>query len=170
MKGCKDMMRLGRLGRALSEQKFADRWGATPPDPTFTVPDIPELPRYPVSLHPSFKPSKAQIFDLDLPQPFKPSTDPLQIWAMGDGMFSLNGVWLPGSLMIFRDMVLQWNVRHPDHIQDYHLDILRYMRPKLEYIIIGTGKTGKNVISQAALRKYQSIGLAIDTCPTVLPK
>lgn len=162
------MIRLGRLVRALADQqKFADRWGTAPSDPGTSLPPIPQLPKYPVYLPSTFNPAKDHVFDLDLPQAFKPSFEPLQIWAMGDGMFSVNGVWVPGSLMVFRDLVLQWDVKHPEHIQDYHLDVLRYMRPKLEYVIIGTGKTGRTVLSQTALRRYQSIGLAIDSCPTV---
>lgn len=163
------MLGVRRVVRCLADTpKFADRWGTQPVQPEFTLPPIPELPKHPVSLPPNFRAVKDRIFDLDLPIPFRPTNTSLQIWAIGDGMFSVNGVWLPGSLMVFKDAVFQWNVQHPGHIQDYHFDILRFLRPKLEYIIIGTGKKGQNVLSQMTLKRYQSIGLAIDTCGTVL--
>ena len=148
--------------------KFSDRWSPAPTVAAKDLPAIIEVPKFPVDLDPKLKIHKDRVFDTELPEYMRPQLEALQIWAMADGQFSVNGVWIPGSVIVFRDVVLQWDVKHPDHIQEYHLDMLRFMRPKLEYVIIGTGKLGKPVLSQAALRRYQSIGLSIDTCATVL--
>jgi NADH dehydrogenase [ubiquinone] 1 alpha subcomplex assembly factor 3 len=67
---------------------------------------------------------------------------------MDEGKFSVNQVWFGGSLLIFRDFLFEWNVQRPEDIREHHLELCKLIFPKLEYIIIGTGKYGKQVIPQ----------------------
>lgn len=124
------------------------------------------LPPFPVVLDPLFKPAPERVFDFSLPEGLCSLEPPLQIWALADGFFSVNQVWVPGPICVLPNAVFQWHVDSPDEVQEHHLELAKILRPKPEYIIIGTGKRGRPVLSEGVIQKFRIIGVNVEYCAT----
>jgi NADH dehydrogenase [ubiquinone] 1 alpha subcomplex assembly factor 3 len=150
-----------------SEGRFKTRWNIKE-NPTIQIIDEKDIPRYKYKI--DFKVDKKRIFDFELPKEFHSIESPLQIWSVSDTMFSINQVWVPGPILIFPEAVFKWHATRACDIQDHHLDILRSIRPKIEYALIGTGKQQSIDFSDSLRHKMQMIGINVDICPTVRNK
>jgi NADH dehydrogenase [ubiquinone] 1 alpha subcomplex assembly factor 3 len=113
-----------------------------------------------------YKFQKDRAFDFDLPEEFLQLQPPLQIWAMDEGKFSVNQIWFKGSLLVFRDFLFEWNVEKAEDIREHHLELCKVAYPKLDYIIIGTGKYGKPVIPETVKNRFKAVGINVEYCAT----
>lgn len=147
-----------------SEGRFKTRWNEND-NPTVKIENVKDIPNYTARI--DFPLDKKRIFDFDLPTDLRSLEPPLQIWAMADGMFSVNNVWLPGPILIFPEAVFQWHAPRLDDLEDHHLEILKMIRPRLEYAIIGTGRGKVLNYAEGVRKRFRSIGINLDLCPTV---
>lgn len=60
--------------------------------------------------------------------------------AMANGYFLINGTWIKGSVLLFPERYYMWGVTDAHDIKLHTLDILKVIRPKPSYFVIGTGK------------------------------
>src|SRR5574343_91135 len=74
-----------------AEGRFKTRWHSDN-NPNAQIQNVREIPNYKAKI--DFPFDKKRIFDFDLPSDMAGLEPPLQIWAMADGMFSVNNVWL----------------------------------------------------------------------------
>ena len=66
--------------------------------------------------------------------------DKINIDAMANGIFLINGLWVPGPVLLFPTRLYMWGVTDAHEIRPHTLDILKVVKPKPNYFIIGTGK------------------------------
>lgn len=64
----------------------------------------------------------------------------ISIVGMENGYFSLNGLWVPGSVIVFPNRFYMWGVVDAHEIKPHTLDIFKVIKPKPIYLVIGTGK------------------------------
>lgn len=166
------MRALARLRRFFSEDPFKDaegrfrtRWDIRENN---TIPSITphEIPEYKAKL--TSKIDKKRVFDFQLPELFSSFDPPLQVWSVADGMFSINQIWVPGPILLFPNMVFQWHASRLEDIEEHHLDIVRLVQPRIEYIIIGTGKSKNIDFTEPLRQKFRMTGINLDFCPTVI--
>jgi NADH dehydrogenase [ubiquinone] 1 alpha subcomplex assembly factor 3 len=108
------------------------------------------------------------VFDFDLPKDFSSIEPPMQIWAMGEGMFSVNNIWIPGPIIIFPTAVFMWNAPRLEDLEDHHLDILKLIQPRLDYAVLGTGRGKVLNFAEGVRKRFRGIGINLDLCPTVI--
>ena len=68
------------------------------------------------------------------------SNEKVNVDAMANGFFLLNGVWAPGPVLLFPTRYYLWGIYDAHDIKPHTLDILKVIKPKPNYFIIGTGK------------------------------
>jgi uncharacterized protein len=86
------------------------------------------------------------------------------------GKFEIGGKLVSGPVVVFPSLVLSWNIKSSRDIVPHHFDIVRFIKPAHNYVIVGTGRTGKRVLSEAYLQLYASLGIRIEYAPTVKSK
>ncbi|CAG9325309.1 NDUFAF3 [Blepharisma stoltei] len=149
-----------------SDGKWKTKWD---PEKSMSYHDNPmykELPKYKTMLDPKFKPTKENMTEYELPADMERSKEILQIWAMNEDFFSVNQVWIKGPICVFPEAVFQWHVDKPKNLQEHHFEIAKFIRPKIEYIVVGTGKIGKNPINNYIKNRFRAHGINIDYCAT----
>mmetsp|Transcript_752 Transcript_752/g.1197 ORF Transcript_752/g.1197 Transcript_752/m.1197 type:complete len:196 (-) Transcript_752:779-1366(-) len=163
---------LKRLRRWFSEDPFKDsegrfktRWDSNYRPEHYDYPKHEKLQSYPVQLDKRTTPRPERIFDFILPPDINLLDSPVQIWSIADGFFSVNQVWVPGPLVVFPEGVFQWNVKRPEDIREHHLEVMSLISPKIEYVIIGTGKIGYP-LHESIRGRYMNLGINVDWCPT----
>ena len=169
------MKRILKLSRFFSEEnpfkdsegRFRMRWDVKE-NPNLPIQHPNEIPTYVPNL--AEKPDKKRIFDFDLPKEFRTFEPPLQIWSIADGMFSVNQIWIPGPILIYPEAVFQWHASRLEDIEDQHMDIIKLIQPRVEYCVIGTGKSKKIDFADALRQRFRMLGINVDFCPTVLHK
>lgn len=158
---------LACLSRTFSQQ-FKWRWGAAPrEDPKVSSSETP-LERFPAYFDARQKLSKDRILDYDLPQEVKVMGNLVYINATLPGRFEINGNWVAGPVCLFPNLVLSWNIKSSADVVPHHFDIVRFIKPLHNYIIIGTGRTGKRLLSDSYQQLYASLGIHIEYAPTVV--
>lgn len=150
-----------------SEGRFKTKWEPNYSPPHHKNPMNSKLPAYPCKIE-GKKPTKEQIFEYQLPHDVYQTDDRelLNIWSVNEDYFSVNQRWIKGPICIFPEAVFQWHVDKPENIQDHHLEIVKHVRPKVEYIIIGTGKLGKDILNEQIRFNFGLLGISVDYCPT----
>ena len=148
------------------EGRFKNRWERNFTPSYHEHPMVQNVPNFPVHVDLESLPRDERIFDFSLPPGFQEFTGPLQIWAMSDGFFSVNQVWIPGPICVFPNFVFMWHVTRPEDIQEHHIEIAKIATPRPDYIIIGTGKFGKPVMTEGVIQRIKSSGVNIEYCPT----
>lgn len=58
-----------------------------------------------------------------------------------------------------------WNIVDADEIKPHTLEIMNFVKPRPDYIIIGTGE-GNTVLDETFYEHFKRMGITIDTCPT----
>ena len=53
----------------------------------------------------------------------------LQVFGLGNGYFSVNDVWYPGSIITFPRQIFLWDVANAADIRPHSLDILEVIKP-----------------------------------------
>ena len=59
-----------------------------------------------------------------------------------------------------------WNVVDASEIKPHTLEILNYVKPRPDYLIIGTGNENIN-LDYSFYEHFKRMGIVVDTCPTV---
>jgi NADH dehydrogenase [ubiquinone] 1 alpha subcomplex assembly factor 3 len=52
---------------------------------------------------------------------------------------------LPGSVIVFPKRYFLWNVLEADEIKPHTLELMNFVKPRPDYLIIGTGETNVNL-------------------------
>ena len=90
----------------------------------------------------------------------------MKIYGLSDGHFLINHYWITGSVLIFPQMFYMWNVINPDEIKPHTLEIMNYVKPRPDYLIIGTG--AKNIALEFSFYEhFRRMGITVDSCPSV---
>ena len=63
----------------------------------------------------------------------------MKVYGMKDGNFLINHYWITGSVIIFPTSFYMWNIIDADEIKPHTLEIFQYVKPRPDYLIIGTG-------------------------------
>ncbi|EGR32129.1 hypothetical protein IMG5_095250 [Ichthyophthirius multifiliis] len=88
-----------------------------------------------------------------------------QVFGLGNGYFSVNNVWYPGSLLIFPNQVFLWDVQTAADIKAHTLDFIEFVKPRPDYIIIGTGKE-KFFLEESIYDRFAKQNIRVDVLPT----
>jgi NADH dehydrogenase [ubiquinone] 1 alpha subcomplex assembly factor 3 len=49
---------------------------------------------------------------------------------MNNGFFSVNGLWIPGSILLFPHRSYMWGVTDAHDIKEHTLDFMKVVKPK----------------------------------------
>ena len=85
---------------------------------------------------------------------------------MSDGHFLVNHYWIGGSVIIFPKRFYMWNILDPSEIKPHTLEILSFVKPRPDYLIIGTGEINLN-LDASFYEHFKRMGITVDTCPSV---
>lgn len=90
----------------------------------------------------------------------------MKIYGLQDGQFLVNHYWLPGSVIVFPNRYFMWNVLEADEIKPHTLELMNFVKPRPDYLIIGTGETNVN-LDDTFYQHFKRMGIVVDTCPSV---
>ena len=51
------------------------------------------------------------------------------MYGLGNGYFSVNDVWYPGSIITFANQIFLWDVNSAEDIKAHTLDIIDVIKP-----------------------------------------
>jgi len=58
-----------------------------------------------------------------------------------------------------------WNVIEPEEIKPHTLEIMNFVKPRPDYLIVGTGETNV-LLDDTFYEHFKRMGISVDTCPT----
>ena len=58
-----------------------------------------------------------------------------------------------------------WNILDADEIKPHTLEIMNFVKPRPDYLIIGTGETNV-MLDESFYEHFRRMGISVDTCPT----
>ena len=93
------------------------------------------------------------------------STSSMKIYGLSDGHFLINHYWISGSVIVFPDRFFMWNVIDSSEIKPHTLEVMNYVKPRPDYLIIGTGENTVN-LDPSFYEHFKRLGISVDTCPT----
>ena len=77
----------------------------------------------------------------------------------------INHYWVNGSVIIFPKAYYMWNILDAEEIRPHTLEIMNFVKPRPDYLIIGTGE--KNVmLDDTFYEHFKRMGISVDTCAT----
>jgi hypothetical protein len=59
-----------------------------------------------------------------------------------------------------------WNVLDADEIKPHTLELMNFVKPRPDYLIIGTGEINVNLPANF-YEHFKRMGIVVDTCPSV---
>ena len=89
----------------------------------------------------------------------------MKVYGLKDGHFLINHYWISGSVIIFPQRFYMWNIISPEEIKPHSLEIFNFVKPRPDYLIIGTGATNI-MFDKSFYEHFKRMGIAVDTCPT----
>lgn len=90
----------------------------------------------------------------------------LKVYGLSDGHFLINHYWITGSVILFPSRYYMWNVTDAEEVKPHTLEIMNFVKPRPDYLIIGTGE--KNVaLDFSFYEHFRRMGITVDTCPSV---
>ena len=104
----------------------------------------------------------ARVTDVDL---FNDDTPNLVIEGYSSNGFEVNGVTSLGAQIIFPDLLLLWDVETVDDITSESLSSVIYACPKVDLLLLGTGKTIQS-IDTSLLARMHECGVTVDVMAT----
>ena len=108
---------------------------------------------------------KLQVWDTITP-PEDPIFDKrLKVYGLTNGQFLINHYWIASPVIIFPNRFFLWNVTEPEEIKPHTLEIMNYVKPRPDYLIIGTGNEAYS-FHHAFLAHFQSMGMKVDVLKT----
>ena len=90
----------------------------------------------------------------------------MKIYGMQDNHFLVNHYWIPGSVIVFPQRYFMWNVLDASEIKPHTLEIMQFIKPRPDYLIIGTGDETIH-FDDAFYEHFKRLGISVDTCPSV---
>ena len=63
----------------------------------------------------------------------------MKLYGMSNGHFLINHYWVNRSVIIFPDRFYMWNFNDANEIKPHTLEILNYVKPRPDYLILGCG-------------------------------
>ena len=58
-----------------------------------------------------------------------------------------------------------WNVVEADEIKPHTLEIMNFVKPRPDYLIVGTG-TYRETLDPTFYEHFKRMGISVDACPT----
>ena len=89
----------------------------------------------------------------------------MKVYGLKDGMFLINHYWVSGSVIVFPHQFYMWNIIEVDEIRPHTLEIMNFVKPRPDYLIIGTG-TKTIMLDESFYEHFRRMGISVDTCPT----
>ena len=89
----------------------------------------------------------------------------MKIYGLQDSHFLVNHYWIPGSVIVFPDRYFMWNVVDASEIKPHTLEIMNFVKPRPDYLIIGTGESTVE-LDPKFYEYFKRMGITVDTCPT----
>ena len=86
---------------------------------------------------------------------------------MSDGHFLVNHYWLAGSVIVFPKRFYLWNVADASEIKPHTLELLNFVKPRPDYLIIGTGEKSIS-LDFTFYEHFRRMGITVDSCPSVI--
>ena len=90
----------------------------------------------------------------------------MKIYGMQDNYFLINHYWIPGSVIVFPQRYFMWNVLDASEIKPHTLEIMQFIKPRPDYLIIGTGDETVH-FDESFYEHFKRLGIAVDTCSSV---
>ncbi len=90
----------------------------------------------------------------------------LKIYGVSDGHFLVNHYWISGSVIIFPSRFYMWNVADAEEIKPHTLEIMNYVKPRPDYLIVGTGEKQVS-LDFTFYEHFRRMGITVDSCPSV---
>ncbi len=59
-----------------------------------------------------------------------------------------------------------WNILDADEIKPHTLELMNFIKPRPDYLIIGTGEVNVN-LDDNFYQHFKRMGIVVDTCPSV---
>lgn len=90
----------------------------------------------------------------------------MKVYGMSDGHFLINHYWISGSVIVFLQRFFMWNVADASEIKPHTMEILNFVKPRPDYLIVGTGE--KHISLEFSFYEhFRRMGITVDTCPSV---
>jgi uncharacterized protein len=89
----------------------------------------------------------------------------MKIYGLQDGHFLVNHYWIAGSVIVFPDRYFMWNIADSSEIKPHTLEVMNFVKPRPDYLIIGTGEETINM-DASFHEHFKRLGISVDTCPT----
>ena len=89
----------------------------------------------------------------------------MKVYGLNDGQFLINHYWINGSVIIFPKRFYMWNILDAEEIKPHTLEIMNFVKPRPDYLIIGTGETNV-MLDESFYEHFRRMGISVDTCPT----
>lgn len=71
---------------------------------------------------------------------YREKTERISVNSFDDGVFYINDLKVPGSVLLFPKIFYMWGVVDAHEIKPHTLELFKVVKPKPSYLIIGTGK------------------------------
>ena len=113
----------------------------------------------------SYKEWKKNVWD-----PLKPPDDPifdnkLKVYGLANGQFLINHYRIPGPVIIFPDRFYMWAVDDAEEIKPHTLEIMNYVKPRPDYLLVGTGSE-PYVFHPSFVEHFEKLGIKVDVVKT----
>lgn len=89
----------------------------------------------------------------------------LKVYGLNDGQFLINHYWVNGSIIVFPNRFFMWNIIDAEEIKPHTLEIMNFIKPRPDYLIIGTGNENL-MLDSGFYEHFKRMGIVVDTCPT----
>ena len=73
--------------------------------------------------------NRKMLLDMKIPN-ITEKPEKSQIVGFKNGFFSVNGLWIPGSVLVFPNRAFMWGVVDAHDIKEHTLDILKVIKPR----------------------------------------
>ena len=87
----------------------------------------------------------------------------MKIYGLQDGGFLINHYWINGSVIIFPHRFYMWNVIDASEIKPHTLEVMNFVKPRPDYLIIGTGEKAVN-LDPVFINHFKRMGITVDSC------
>ena len=77
----------------------------------------------------------------------------------------VNHYWLSGSVIVFPNRYFMWNISDASEIKPHTLEVMNFIKPRPDYLIIGTGDETIQ-LDPSFYEHFKRMGISVDTCPT----
>jgi NADH dehydrogenase [ubiquinone] 1 alpha subcomplex assembly factor 3 len=68
-------------------------------------------------------------------------------------------------VIVFPDKYYMWNITEAEEIKPHTLEIMNFVKPRPDYLIIGTGE--QNIqLDPGFYEHFKRMGITVDTCPS----